>query len=139
MRNPRVTHGKIPKSVGDIYVVAVELPPTLPLTRNLGEETSKGSIPDHTATGLKTSSRSSGGINGLMLGLVQKMLASSDSFFSGVVTVGKDGEEVDAHAYQVPQDDGPRNNEDAVVNPEDLEAADNGRHSRIHALSRSVP
>lgn len=40
-----------------------------------------------------------------------------ESFFSGEVTVGEDGEEVDAHAYQVPYHDWPGDDQYAVVDP----------------------
>ena len=49
-----------------------------------------------------------------------------------------DAQEVDAHGDQVPGDHRPRGNQEAIVDPQNLEHAHDGGHARVHAGGRAA-
>src|SRR5215470_18305819 len=60
------------------------------------------------------------------------------SFFAYKIRVSPHAYEIDQYADHVPCNYRSRGNQQAVVDPEDLECADDCRHSRIHACAGST-
>ena len=60
-------------------------------------------------------------------------------FFAEKVRISANAEEINQNADHVPHNHGPRNNQDAVVDPEDLKDAYDRRHPWVHARTRSAP
>ena len=63
----------------------------------------------------------------------------SSFFFAPKVCISANAEEVNQHADYIPNNHGSRNNQDAIVDPEDLKEAYDRRHPWVHARSRSPP
>ena len=60
-------------------------------------------------------------------------------FFAKKVRISANAEEVNQHADHIPHNHGPRNNQDAIVDPEDLKDAYDRRHPWVHARTRPAP
>ena len=63
----------------------------------------------------------------------------SSFFFAAKVCISADAEEINQHADHIPHNHGSRNNQDAIVDPEDLKEAYDSRHPWVHARSRPAP
>ena len=60
-------------------------------------------------------------------------------FFAEEVRISADAEEINQNADHIPHNHGSRNNQDAIVDPEDLKDAYDCRHPRVHASTRPTP
>ena len=60
-------------------------------------------------------------------------------FETGEAKVRRYATEIDQHRDHVPRDHGPREDEEAVVNPHNLKSTHDGRHRGIDTLARPAP